>query len=381
MTGATVGQTRQFRARVLAELGAGPVEIEELLRYGDNVFCRDREEDLSFPLADEPFVSAWEGYAECNRATGSISFLSASLVQLRFPISPGISQLPVYGDVTLRGRDPGEVAEASGIQLAAPERCQIVIHLTAAGRIPLLIAGEREDFVTLVRAFTRRNEPDPVPDSMGACMVAGYNNWSRIKLLRQAWERANPEAEGGWGAEFRRILPQKDLYQDRFIILSNGPYSDVPASAMGISDQEWRRVSLIIRREHECTHYFTRRVYSSMRNHLLDELLADFCGIAAVAGTFRADWFLRFVGLDHYPRYREGARLQNYRGDPPLSDSAFEILQRLVMLAAVNLERWSQQQGTCERACSPADPRLLMRLARFTLEELASSSTAILRVP
>jgi hypothetical protein len=292
---------------------------------------------------------------------------------MRFPIRQGISQLPSYRDVTLRGRDPGEVAEATGIELIAPERCQIVIHQTAAGRIPLLVVGVRQDFVTLVQTFTARNEPIPIPDSMGACMVAGCNNWGRIRQLRETWERASPAGESGWSAEFQRILQNKELYQDRFIILSDGPYSGVPASEMGMSEEEWSRVSLTIRREHECAHYFTRRVYNSMRNHLLDEMLADYCGIAAVAGTYRADWFLRFVGLDQHPHYREGGRLQNYRGNPPLSDSAFEILQRLVTLAAANLERWSSQQhGSHEGVCSPADPRLLMTLARFTIEELAS---------
>lgn len=46
---------------------------------------------------------------------------------------------------------------------------------------------------------------------------------------------------------------------------------------------------------------------------MLDELIADYAGIVAAWGRYRADWFLRFVGLEDYPRYREGGRLQNYR--------------------------------------------------------------------
>ena len=69
--------------------------------------------------------------------------------------------------------------------------------------------------------------------------------------------------------------------------------------------------------EHECAHYLTKRVTGSMSNNLLDELLADYVGIVAAAGTYRGDWALEFLGLEDYPAYRNGARLQNYRGSPP----------------------------------------------------------------
>jgi len=67
-----------------------------------------------------------------------------------------------------------------------------------------------------------------------------------------------------------------------------------------------------------------------MRNNLLDEVIADYFGITAACGRFRADWLLRFFGLESYPRYRAGGRLEHYRGDPPLSDAAFLVLQRLL---------------------------------------------------
>ena len=66
---------------------------------------------------------------------------------------------------------------------------------------------------------------------MGACMVAGYNNWDRIRRYRQQWSRKNPTNSGklAWQQEFIRLIPQKHLYHDRFIILSNGVYSNVPS--------------------------------------------------------------------------------------------------------------------------------------------------------
>ena len=199
------------------------------------------------------------------------------------------------------------------------------------------------------------------------------NNWDRIRSLRQKWENQNPDDvdKVGWSQEFRRIIPRKDLYQDRFLILSDGPYSGVSAQEMGLADEEWRRLSLVIRREHECAHYFTRRVFSSMKNRLLDEIIADYMGITAAAGRFRADWFLRFLGLENFPDYRESGRLENYRGDPPLSGGAIRTLQVLVKKAAMNLERFDTTHGKMLQTLQ-GRAVALMALTYLTLEELAS---------
>jgi len=265
------------------------------------------------------------------------------------------------------------MAEATGLVLQQPEKLQLIIHQSMAGPIPVLLTGNRKDFVTLVQALTMRNEPKLVPASMGACIVSGFNNWDRIRSLRQQWDARNSGncSESSWATEFQRLIPQKELYQDRFIILSNGPYSNVSASDMGLKEPEWQRLSLTIRLEHECTHYFTRRLFDSMRNNMLDELIADYRGIVAATGYYRADWFLRFLGLESFPHYRQGGRLQNYRGQPPLSDGAFRILQALVKAAAENLERFDAEH-TDKLRDSNIQPLMLTSLTYLTLEELAS---------
>jgi hypothetical protein len=191
-----------------------------------------------------------------------------------------------------------------------------------------------------------------VPASQGAIMIAGYNNWTRVRELRQR------------GEELRR-----ELYQDRFILLSDGPYSAVPAAGLGLPEEEWRELSLVLRRDHECAHYLTRRIFGSMRNNLHDELIADYAGITAAAGRYRADWFLRFLGLEDFPAYRPGGRLDLYRGDPPLSDGAFRQLHALIKEVAETVERFD--------AGRPNDPReralAILALAVLGLEELAGS--------
>jgi hypothetical protein len=360
----------QARRRVLEHLGAGASEAEELLKYNENVFDIRSACQLEFPLYDEPFVSAWVGYAAHHR--NPIDALRESYPQLTFPVLAGISQAPEYLAATRRGRISGN---GPALMLSAPESCQITLYPTSAGRIPLLTTPVRTDFELLVQALSKRNEPVPIPSSMGACMIAGINNWDRVRRYRVEWEhrRGSAASEEEWHDEMRQLIPRRELYQDHFIILSYGPYSGVLASDLSLEEEKWRSASFVIRREHECAHYFTRRVFASMRNNLLDELIADYCGIVKSAGRFRADWFLRFVGLENFPHYRPGARLENYRGTPALSDEAFVVLQQLVYRAAKVLEQFNSEVGTQPDEVTPA---ILVTLASATLEQLAVDKDA-----
>ncbi|GAA6623365.1 DUF7005 family protein [Scytonema sp. NUACC26] len=370
---------QEFRKSVLASYGANALEIEELLAYNQNVFDRScLKLPVKFPLAPEAHVTAWEEYVVAAREIGAFEALKQRLVQLKFPILKGISHTSAYRSATRKGVPVDTMPQATSLILKQPEKLQLMIHQSLAGAIPVLLTGNREDFVSLVQALTMRNEPLPVPASMGACMVAGFNNWDRVRLYRKQWEGQNPAncSEASWAAEFGRLIPQKDLYQDRFIILSDGFYSDVSANDIGLPEPEWRRLSLTIRLEHECTHYFTRRLFDSMRDNLLDELIADYRGIVAAIGHYRADWFLRFVGLESFPDYREGGRLQNYRGQPPLSDGAFKILQALVKDAAENLQRFDAEYAVKLKTLN-GQIFMLMALTYLTLEELASLEASL----
>ena len=363
----------EARRTLLASLGASADDCATLLEYGANRFDPEAVPDpLTLPLPDEPFCTAWDDYVARAGVEPVLEVLRAPLVQLGFPVRAGISQTDAYRAATRRGVPPEALPEATGIQLNRPEALELSMHASPAGRVPVISTGDRRDFETLVQALLHRSEPVPVPPSMGACMVAGFNNWDRVHRLETRWRAEHPgDDDSGWAEAFRRIIPEKERYQDRFMILSDGPYSAVSAADMGLSEQAWQHASMDIRREHECTHYFTRRVFGTMNDRIMDELMADCMGILLAAGRYRADWFLRFMGLEDFPRYRPGGRLENYRGEPPLSDAAFVVLQRLVSLASGNLERFTEQHltrapGVEEKAV------LLMALARLTLEDLAS---------
>jgi hypothetical protein len=326
---------------------------DELARYLENPFDLGAlGPGTELPLPDEPFVATWERWAEEARQRGAFAVLSDNLPQLRFPIRDRISATDDYRAATLRGVPPEELPGATGLELERPGLIELAIHPSPAGRIPVLLVRGRAEFVALVRALGRRNEPSPVPDSQGALMVGGFNNWARIRELRSR------------GQEVTGTTP-KELYQDRFILLSDGPYSAVPAVELGLADDEWKEISLAIRRDHECAHYFTRRLFGSMRNHAHDELIADWAGLVAATGRFRADWFLCFLGLEDPSRYRPGGRLDIYRGD--LSDAAFAALHEVIRSAALNLESFDAPLETLEDRA-----RMLTALASLRLDELAS---------
>lgn len=356
------------RAATLRAFGAGPAEAAELLEYNRSLFVVPPSVHL--PLEDEPFVAAWAAYEAEARTRGVVPVLREHLVQLRFPIAEGISGTADYQAAVRRGTVPEGV---EGLRLEDPEGLRLFIHPTPAGAVPVLLASRRADFEALVRALTRKNEPTPVPASMGACVVGGYNNWGRVAQLRRHWEAGEERVDGAaeWSAAFAVLKGRRELYQDRFILLSDGPYSGVPAQEMGVEPEAWRRASITLRLEHECAHYFTRRVLGSMRNNLLDELLADYAGIVAAAGRFRADWFLRFMGLEDAEGCRASGRLWNYRGDPPLSDAAFAVLQRLVRAAAGRLEEADARLNDVDRT-PLGRARVLLALAALTLEEIGA---------
>ncbi len=118
----------------------------------------------------------------------------------------------------------------------------------------------------------------------------------------------------------------------------------MPAEDVGLAPEEWRRLRSPSGWAHECTHYLALRIFGVMFDHPWDELIADYVGVATARGHYRADWALRFLGLEDPAKYRAGGRLENYRGRPPLSDAAFAVLQGLLRAAVVSLERFDARQ-------------------------------------
>ena len=228
-----------FRDSVWHTLGASVSESVELLAYAKNTFDWGQlARGGSLPWPDAPGVSDWERYAEEAASLGVFAALRHRLVQLQFPIEEGISTADDYLRATRRGIPPTD--RGAGLRLRRPEELRLFLHPTAAGRVPVIVAGDREDFVALVRALTCRNEPKPVIDAMGACSVTGYNNWDRVRAAyaHQAWMLGEGQSFGHFVGT---ISAKKELYQDRFLLLSRGPYSNVASSELGLSRESISR--------------------------------------------------------------------------------------------------------------------------------------------
>ncbi len=339
--------------------------------YFDHTGVRNYRET---PLPDEPFVVDWEEYIEDIPREGPLAALQKRLMQLKFPVKEGMSQNSNYRLATRSGADTFIMPEATGVELQEPDKLEIYLYRTFAGRIPVIMVRNRNDFETLVRVFSHRNEPVPVPASMGACMIKGCNNWDRVKKYKEKWKRDNGYKETPdflWGMEFEKMKSQRELYQDTFLILTDTEYSNVSAGMLGMDRDEWRRLSLVIRREHEATHYCTLRLLRSARNHLLDELIADYTGIVAAAGSYRANWFLCFMGLENYPAFRPGGRLVNYLNERQLSETAFENIKFYVRKAALNLEIISEKYAPAINT-GEGKHNMFLTVTKMNLMELAS---------
>ena len=348
-------------AGVWRALGADAAASAELERYAASRF--DGLVALpSFPLDDESFVGAWKDYQHDAERDGAAAVLSRVFVQLAFPVAEGMSSDAGYLAATRRGDAAAGMASAT--HWADAEGVQLRLHATAAGVIPVVITRARPDFELLIRALTRHNEPALIPASMGACIIGGYNNWDRIRR----WRAGVPARTAGFPADKRD-------FQDRFIVLSAGPYSGVPAAALGLDTARWDELSLAIRLEHECAHYFTRRVLGAMTNSLLDELIADFAGLVAATGRYNAEWARCFLGIEASGALRAGGRLENYRGAPPLGEAAYAVLRRAVVVATNCLERFD----AARRAAGASRDALAMRA--HLLLAIAGAGLAELLVP
>lgn len=324
------------REEILKSYGASEKELQELLLYNNNNNKFEATCDLKNKV-DEKFIEVWQIYKNEAEGLGSYNTLKKYMPQLNLPISEGISQTNEYKDVTLRGKSIECICNEDSLELLEPDSLELDIYQTLGGKIPILFTPNNYDFEKLVQALVYRNEPIEIPNSMGACIVKGYNNWDRVRRLREKWTKENKD--GFWQEEFKKIIPIKDLYQDKFIILSDKFYSGITPNQVGMNEEEWKKVSHFIRREHECTHYLTQRLYGSMQNKVQDEIIADFFGILEAMGEYKPLWALMFLGLENAPKYRQGGRLENYRGKPPLSDISFDILKKITVDAVMNLNR------------------------------------------
>lgn len=322
------------------------------------------------PLADEAHVDAWRRYERRARKRGAVPTLRDSLIQLQLPIATGISASTAYRQAVRTGLSRVPWTKVAADDIRRPDAVEIHLHRTAAGTLPVIRADDRRDFVTLLRALAGRGEPIDVPDSMGACLVQGLTNWDRVRRYRRAWEAEwkTPPEPGAWRAEFAALRVRRELYQDRFLLVSAGEYSGVCADVLGLEVDEWLARSAELRLAHEATHYLVLRIFGQFPNRVLDELVADMAGLVQAFGNYSGDLALRFLGLETLPRYRRGGRLENYCRHSVGSDD-FAELAGMTVDAVREIEK-------LVAGLPPADEKALLEL----IVDLTASNLDLLAV-
>jgi hypothetical protein len=277
------------------------------------------------PMPDAPSASRWEAAVRRGGEVGAATVLLEQIVQLRLPILAGISTSTAYDQV----RHPsGPAMIAPDVAFERPALLSLHLAHSYGGRVPVITSGSRADFERIVRSVVYRNEPLPVPASMGACLVSGYVNWARF--------HADRTINSAWAS----LATAPEPPRDSFVILSTGAYSAVSAEMMALAPSTWDTLSLRLRREHELAHYLCKRALGDMRNALLDELAADYSAITTVRGSFSGLWLRRFLGVEQYPLFRDGGRLANYGLAKSRSASAQRELERHVVAASHALEQF-----------------------------------------
>ena len=145
-----------------------------------------------------------------------------------------------------------------------PSEMSITLTQTLGGRLPVIETSSHKDFCSMEAVLNGRKTLSDLPPTVNAFTLQARS----VKI-----------------------------YHQRIILLNNAPYSNIDAVRIGLQANDWLALSRKIRLRHECAHYETLRLFGGMRNHVLDEIIADSMGQIAAFGNFRADIQRAFFGL------------------------------------------------------------------------------------
>lgn len=262
-----------------------------------------------------------------------IAELSKRFPQLCIKPEKGISQSELYRSIVRRGeRYSGSLSHFIG-----SEEDRLTVEETPAGKVEAVFLKNREDFECFYQIMAEKCEPVPVLRSVGASYIGGINDWSKIHTHLAEYER-----NGGSDSdsEFRRFTANKDNYKTSIILLSDGFYSNISFEETPYGSEEWRKISLDIRKYHELTHFVCRNLFPEKIVPIWDELLADFYGLLCAVGSYDKAFALSFLGIRD-EKYI-GGRLEQYvKGQisDALVDEIAELAGRFEKLAPKKFSR------------------------------------------
>lgn len=144
-------------------------------------------------------------------------------------------------------------------------KLKITFASTLGGHLPVIDTYNHDDFLNMEAVLNGRRKLGEYPATVNAFTISAKN----LKI-----------------------------YHHRLILLNHAPYSNVPAYKLNLTDEEWLEKSHTLRLYHEYAHYETLRIFGDMKNHALDEILADSMGQIAAFGSFDVQRQMLFFGLE-----------------------------------------------------------------------------------
>ena len=165
-------------------------------------------------------------------------------------------------DAWIKGRDNNFPEEVRA--LLSEESARVWLEETPAGKIPVVYTKNRRTFERLTAILSGEDNSKP-PASVNAFTISAKH----------------PLFKG-----------------HRVICLAQGGYSALSGESVGMADEAWVEKSAVIRLHHEGCHYFTLRALGGMKNHALDEVVADCAGQLAAFGRYDASLQRKFFGLE-----------------------------------------------------------------------------------
>ena len=165
---------------------------------------------------------------------------------------------------------------------------------TPAGSVEVLFLERRDDFETFLRIIGHKSRLDPIARTVGAITYRGLADWGEVADTREAYLAAGGD---DWDGEFARLAREPGRFRAEIVVISEGPYSNVPAEETPFEPGEWVRVSREIRLHHECAHVVCRRVMPDDVLPVWDEVTADVVGLLCATGRYDRELAARFLGV------------------------------------------------------------------------------------
>lgn len=237
-----------------------------------------------------------------------LPMLARRFPQLYLKPEAGMSQSELYRAILRKGyRYEGTLSHFAG-----SDRDSLTQEQTPVGEVTVVFLANRSDFECFYRVMACRCEPVEIPDTMGAVYISGINDWSRIHAHMEAYREQGGEDPKG---EFARFTAAPSNYKETLLLLSDGPYSAIPAEHTPYDRETWLHLSREIRKYHELTHFVCRRLCPEKKYPIWDELLADCMGLIFATGGYSVPLAQRFLGIENGTY--TGGRLENYTDGLP----------------------------------------------------------------